>query len=230
MPENGSVDILKTSISKRAGLAKPSRFHVEFTLPPSAVGSGASGDMTDLSIMCETATIPTREILTSNYSTYRQEYKVPAGYRNSDVTCIFLLSNDMFPKTIFDKWMALTVNPHSYRVPYVEDYSATINIYQLDESMNRIYGVQLYQAFPILVAPLELDSESQTFHKLNVTFTYYDLHLLSGTDFTNASVEPDPVQKSRLFNISGTIGGSFSKNIGGVTIGGGASKDFNLGF
>ena len=240
MAEKGSIDLLKTSISKRAGLAKPSRFHVEFTLPP-GVGSGASGDMTDLSIMCETATIPTREINTNEYATFRQSYKIPAGYKNLDVTCTFMLGNDMFPKNIFDAWMALTVDPVSYRIRYVEYYAATINIYQLDEALNRIYGIQLNQAFPIVIAPLELDGgNTDTVHKLQVTFTYYDLLLLSGKDFTNAS--PAPQSKSRFSfdfgasinasvggfggSLGGSIGASTSTNVGGVNVGGGLGINF----
>jgi hypothetical protein len=218
MPENGSIDLLKTAISKRAGLAKPSRFHVEFTLPP-GIGSGTSSDMTDLSIFCQSATIPTREINVEDYSTFRQSYKIPTGYKNVDVTCVFMLGNDMFPKNIFDSWLALTVDPTSYRIRFVEDYAATVNIYQLDESLNRIYGVQLNQAFPITVAPLDLDSNNtDQVHKLSVIFTYYDLLLLSGTDLTNASITP----KSKL-NINGSIGIGGNINVGGVGIGGGLS-------
>jgi len=227
MPEKSSIDILKATISNRGGFAKPSKFYAEFSLP-TGVGSGA-GDMTDLSIMCESSSIPTRSINTVEYSTFRQTYKTPASYSLPDVTCVFLVGNDMFPKNIFDKWMALTVDPLTYRVKYVEDYSSTINIYQLDVAMNRIYGVQLSQAFPILVSPIELDgNNTNTVQKISVTFTYYDLLMLSGADLTNAS--PDP--KTNRFNISGSIGGSLSKTIGGVTVGGAASKDFRrrLGF
>jgi len=178
MPLKGSIEELKSIIVKRNGLAKPTRFVLEISLP-GAIGS--SIDMSDLSIMCQSASLPTRQISTVDYTSFRQSFKIPAGYTTQDVICTFLLSADFFPKNVFDKWLELIVDPVTYRVNYVADYSANINIYQLDDYLNKIYGVQLRQAFPTTVSPIDVSADStDSIQKLSVTFSYYDVLYLTG--------------------------------------------------
>lgn len=171
MPETGSIENLKSVIAKRKGISKPNKFDVEF-MPPRELNS----DNQDLSILCESVSMPSRQISTIDFSTYRHSYKIPNGYSNVDVTCVFLMTGDFFPKNLFDRWTSLIVDPVTYRIRYVKDYSTNINIYQLDNNMERIYGIQLQQAFPTQIQALEYGQGSNdTAQKLSVTFSYYDI-------------------------------------------------------
>ena len=200
MANNGTIDTLKTAINKRFGLAKPSRFYVEFTLPGKV---GSASDMADLGLFCQSATMPTRTIETTDYATIRQGYKVPNGYSNEPITCTFLLGADYFPKTLFDKWISLTVDPVTYRIKYAADYCSDIRIYQLDDMLNRIYGVQLIDAFPTTLNPIELNmGNTDQVHLLNVTFAYHDVFILPKTG--GAKIGPDDLQDKATNPIPGS--------------------------
>ena len=179
MPENSTIDSLKTVISRRSGLARPTKFLAEFFLPPGI--SMDTTDIKDLSIICQTSSLPTRTILTTDYSgTQRHAFKIPSGYSFDSITCTFLLSNDFFPKNIFDQWLDRSVDTLSYRVRYIKDYSGTINLYQLDGNDDPVYGLQLNEAYPTSISPVELDaSQSDQIHRLSVTFSFYDYEVFS---------------------------------------------------
>ena len=180
MADNNLIDNLKGAITKRKGLAKPTQFLIEFTLPAGVVGSL---DTRDLSILCQTTSLPTRTITTVDYAgTQRHSFKIPSGYSFDSLTCTFLVGNDFFPKNLFDNWINRSVDPLSYRVRYLEQYSSTVRIYQLDSEGNFVYGVKLNHAFPTAMNSLELDAgATDSVHKLNVTFSYYDYELIQNT-------------------------------------------------
>ena len=176
MADNSSIDSLKSLNTNRNGLAKPTQFNMVFSLPAEINTQAAR----DLSIMCQTSSLPTRTVTTLDYTgTQRHSYRVPTGYAYDTITFTFLVGNDFFPKNIFDSWLNLSVDPESYRVRYVSDYSSTITIYQLDSEENAIYGVQLNQAFPISMSPIELGAGlTDQVHNLSVTFSYYDYEVV----------------------------------------------------
>ena len=180
MADSNLIDNLKGAITKRKGLAKPTQFLIEFTLPTGVVGSL---DTRDLSILCQTSSLPTRTITTVDYAgTQRHSFKIPSGYSFDSLTCTFLVGNDFFPKNLFDNWINRSVDPLSYRVRYLEQYSSTVRIYQLDTEGNFIYGIKLNHAFPTAMNSLELDAgATDSVHKLNVTFSYYDYELIQNT-------------------------------------------------
>lgn len=189
MAEEKECDIerLKATIMKRNGLAKPTRFLIEFSLPPGVL-SGPS-DTRDLSILCQTTSLPTRTITTTDYTgTQRHAFKIPSGYTFDALTCTFLVGNDFFPKNLFDSWLDQSVDRKSYRVKYLRDYSSTITIWQLDQDKNLVYGVKLNHAFPTAVSPLELDgSATDIVHTLSVTFSYYDYVMVENNVATTAN-------------------------------------------
>ena len=56
---------------------------------------------------------------------------------------------------------------------YYDDYTGTIQIFQLDEQNNRRYGVELIECYPKTVASLTYDySAVNTQQKQSVTFSY----------------------------------------------------------
>lgn len=179
--KDGDIERLKATITKRKGLAKPTQFLIEFSLPI-GVSSGPD-DNRDLSILCQTTSLPTRTITTTDYAgTQRHAFKIPNGYTFDALTCTFLVGNDFFPKDLFDSWLDQSIDPKSYRVKYLSEYSSTITIWQLDQENKLGYGVKLNHAFPTAVSPLELDAgATDSVHKLSVTFSYYDYEMVENT-------------------------------------------------
>ena len=174
-----SIDNLKATISKKGGLAKANRFNVIFT-PPSAsllnlnpqsiIGSLLSGnfnagnlinDPRDISILCQSVTIPGRNISTFDHQDVRQSNKFPYTFIDEDVTFTFLLTNDYYMRQMFDNWMSGIFDADSYRVGYKKDYSVDVVIQQLNEKNIPVYGVRLQKAFPINIDSIELSQEGQ---------------------------------------------------------------------
>jgi len=171
----GTIEQLKSIIGKRQGLAKSNRFKI-FMSPPESVTSSVSVNETrDIELMCESCSLPGRQITTLDYSLIRQQLKIPNGYLNQDITFVFHLTNDYFMKRLFDQWSSLIIDQNTYKLNYKNDYQRDITIYQIDENNNNVYGVVLKNAFPITVESIDLNNTSEnTTQKVSVTFTYED--------------------------------------------------------
>lgn len=183
-----SIDNLKSTISKRGGLAKSNRFQILFTPPQGSllsaagiVGALTSGgglksminDPRDISMLCENVTLPGRQITTVDYIAEKQSVKIPYAFINEDVTCTFLLTNDYYMKTLFDAWLEQVFDTESYRAKFKKDFTTDVVIQQLNEKNVPVYGVRLENAFPTTVAGITLDNNSESaVQKINVTFSY----------------------------------------------------------
>lgn len=169
---------LKSSISRRNGFAHQNRFLVHVT-PSRTVSLSEQYDARDFNILCENCTLPGRQITTFDYQLLRQSIKVPNGYMNEEVTFTFLLTNDFYVKKIFDSWSTAVINFDNYRANYLEDYKGTIQIYQLDKLENKIYGVELINAFPTSLNGIALDNNSEnTVQRFSVSIAYEDFFVL----------------------------------------------------
>ena len=184
-----SIDTLKSTISKRGGLAKANRFNLIFSSPASGILnlsggvlsswiSGGSGwalinDPRDISLLAENVTLPGRQISTIEYIAEKQTVKIPYGIINEDVTASFLLTNDYYIKNMFDDWLKVCFDVENYRAKFKDDFAVDVVIQQLNEKNLPVYGVRLEKAFPTTVASITLDNNSEsTVQKLSVTFSY----------------------------------------------------------
>lgn len=63
------------------------------------------------------------------------------------------------------------------------NYQTTVNIWQLDNLNNKVYGYQLQNAFPTTVGTVELDdSDENTLSEFSVEFTYSEFIPLKNTN------------------------------------------------
>ena len=162
-----SISDLQAAIKGRAGLARTNRFRIVIPNPFASDGGKA------LDILCESCSLPGRQINTVDYSPWRNENKIPIGYTDEDVTCVFHLTNDYYVKDVFDRWLNKIVNPDSYLIEYSATYTSTIDIYQLDEKHKDVYNVKLLEAWPVGVNSVELNnSDENNTQKVTVVFTY----------------------------------------------------------
>lgn len=185
-----SIDNLKAMIGKRGGVAQQNRFQVIFT-PPSqsllnlnettAVGALRSettagsliADPRDISLLCESASLPGRQITSIDYTSNKITTKIPYSILNEDVTLNFILTNDYYMKTMMDDWQSAVYDSDIYRVGYKKDFTTDVIIQQLDKDNKPVYGVKLEDAFPVTVSSIVLDNTAEnTAQKLSVTLSY----------------------------------------------------------
>jgi len=186
-----SIDTFKSNVMSHGGLAQPNRFNIIFK-PPSmsllnlgptnlianALGGNLSlkdliNDPRDISMLCQTATIPGRQITTFETTDRDAARKIPYGYIDMEVNCTFLLTQDYYMKTIFDNWMELVFNTRDSHPGYKNEITTDVRIQQLNKRNRPIYGVVLLKAFPVSITDIALDnSATDAISNFTITFAY----------------------------------------------------------
>ncbi len=215
-----SIDNLKSIISKKGGLAKTNRFLVIFTPPTqpllnlslnSVVGKLTKGDNPlknlvnnprDIAFLCESVSLPGRQIATTDYTAQKQTVKIPNGFIDEDVSMSFILTNDFFMKEVFDTWMSGIVDTNSYTLGYKSDFQADITIQALNEDDIPTYSITLINAYPIAMGSIELDNNTENgYLKLPITFAYdryAEKDIISGTFGGLLSAIPDRLLPNKI--------------------------------
>lgn len=166
-------------------LQNPSKENLVGTLAGQAEGalsSALSGnfdprnlvpDARDISILCESTSLPGRSLATLDYQGAEQGIKVPYTYIDDDVEITFLLTNDYYMRNMFDKWISSIFDTELYRAGYKQDYSTDVVIQQLNQKNIPVYGVKLLNAYPISMNAITLDNTAENgVQKVTVTFAY----------------------------------------------------------
>ena len=197
--KKGNIDTLKSSVAAKGGLARTNRFNVIFTPPTQSllnlnpevlVGQLASGDIPsvrsllsdprDISLLCQTVSIPGRAISTIDYMADKQSNKFPNTLIDSDIDMTWVLTNDYYMKTMFDGWLSSIIDMDTYTLGYKNDYSTDVIIQQLNVDNIPVYGVKLEKAYPVGVNAIDLSNESENeIAKLTVSFAY-DKYVVEG--------------------------------------------------
>ena len=201
-----SIDSLKSTIAAKGGLARTNRFQVIFTPPKQSllnlnpevlVGQLLSGDTPsvkslindprDISLLCQSVTLPGRSLSTLESEMMNQQNKFPYTFIDGEVDMTFLLTNDYYMKTMFDGWMSSVLDTEEYVLGYKNDYSCDVIIQQLNIDNIPVYGVKLEKAYPISMSQVELSNETENeVAKLQVQFAY-DKYVVEGPLSSTAS-------------------------------------------
>ena len=209
-----SIDNLKTSLIKHSGVAHENRFSVNFappdqTLfnldlrniitsfvsktfkPKSLLNSGP-----DITILCESCSLPGRQIMTLDYQSEKHAVKRPYSFFNEEVNFTFLLTNDYYMKKMFDKWSEQIMGFSNYRLNYLKDFVVPVTISQLNKKNLPIYTVVLHNAFPVTFNSIALDNTAEnSVQKFSVTMAYENFFVDSvPTERVPASPEQITIQ------------------------------------
>jgi hypothetical protein len=186
-----NIENLKSTISKKGGLAPVNRFNVIFAPPAvsllnlnveNIIGSVISGnfnagnllnDPRDISILCKSVTLPGRTLSTFEHDHDRQQNKYPYTFIDEDVTMTFHLTNDYYMRNMLEQWQSGIFNTESYVTGFKNDYSVDVIIQQLNQKNIPVYGVKLEKAYPVSYASITLDnSQENAVNEMSVTFAY----------------------------------------------------------
>ena len=197
--KNGSIDTLKASVAAKGGLARTNRFNVIFTPPKQSllnlnpevlVGQLLSGDTPsvrslindprDISMLCQTVSLPSRSISTTDYMADKQSNKFPNTLIDGDIDMTWILTNDYYMKTMFDGWLSSIIDMDTYTLGYKNDFATDVIIQQLNIDNIPVYGVKLEKAYPVAVNQIDLDNNSENeVAKLTVSWAY-DKYVVEG--------------------------------------------------
>ena len=185
-----SIDDLKSEIIKRGGIARTNRFNVIMTPPSQALinidigvilSSLARNDFNKnqlvndprtLSLICESATIPSLEIgVQTDINTDTDSTKRAVSKTFGNVDFSFLVTNDFYVKRMFDDWVDMIID-ENYRLGYKDEYTCDVTIQQLNLENEPIYGVTLYNAFPTSIGAMQLTSAADGESKVTISMAY----------------------------------------------------------
>lgn len=172
--QDNSIDTFKSAISKRGGFARANRFEIEIE----------GTDNKDLTLFCESVTLPGRSIITHDRYTSSKGYKMPYGYTDGDVTMVFNVTNDFHQLNFFRNWLNEIIGSGSGSglvdqnwvnfkkgTNFGDDsYTRLVKIGVIsgdpwsigtDTASEMISGVVLHNAFPLSVSDLELSNANE---------------------------------------------------------------------
>ena len=173
------------------GYAKNNRFEVILSPPPGARGANfggpprntyaplagqsiGDGTARTTSLRCESIDMPGRTIDTEpDTNMYGPVRNIAQGYSYPTVTGVFQCSSDLKERIFFETWQRQAYDPITWSLGYYDDYTGTVQIYQLDEQDQRRYGIELIECFPQAINALTFTSNpGAEIQKINVTFNF----------------------------------------------------------
>lgn len=165
----GNLAEFKSSF--KSDLSRSNKFDVIVNLPISLF-LAVPMSQRQLTYRCEVSQLPGRTFATADRKTYGPIEKLPYLTTYNDIDLTFMVDDDMTTKYMFDSWLDL-VNPKmSNNFNYKDTYATSLLINQYDVTNQKVYSVELVDAFPISMNQLDLDWSNDGFHKLTVTFAY----------------------------------------------------------
>ena len=164
-----SFDIDKFKSRIGGALASPANFRVLFT------GAIVNSDSMELlSMLCNKTQFPGRMFATNEYTTHGPIIKMPYQSIYDDIVLSFYCKEDMGVSKLFQDWQTfIQDNSSTNEFSYFEDYVSDVIVEQYDNQGNTIHSIKLIDAYPIMVAPMQLDWATQNgFHELSITMAY----------------------------------------------------------
>lgn len=165
-----SIDQLKSTIASKGGVARPNNFVVEL---PSIGGINPR----DLNILCRTATLPGKQILTHERRIGMEFEKVAYGYAVDDVSLSFLMMNDYAIKEYFDNWRSLILDENGQTAKYKDDYEKRVVIHQLANSIPSVFVGSQINIGPVNVG-FQGDVGFPDRGKIDISTTTYSCELI----------------------------------------------------
>jgi hypothetical protein len=172
-----NIDDFRTNLAAHGELARSDKFNVILT-PPSAVGLASGTSLQELTLQCESAVLPSRDIALIEFRHYGFIKRIPHYNQYGVMPLTFLVTGDMWEKRLFDRWMDLLVPTNTGLITYPTDgngqrfLEADIQVNQYSTNGNLIYSVNLLDAIPTSISELSLDWSTDSAHRLIVTFAF----------------------------------------------------------
>jgi len=150
-------------------LANPAFFRVLFT---GAVVRSSEASL--LAVLCNQAQLPGRSYSTNEYTTHGPIRKVPYQNIYDDVVLSIYCREDMGTINIFQEWQNYIVDSSAANeFSYFDDYTSDIIIEQYNSQGQVKYACKLIDAYPVMVAPIQLDwGNKDSFTNLQITMAY----------------------------------------------------------
>lgn len=170
-----SVEDLKSQISSRFGPARSNRYRVYFPTVEFATQPEA------LSVLCDSVSMPGRQITTTERFTDMKAQKVAYGFAAEDVEISFILTNDWSAWTYLNDWNQQIIGNvqglRNYTVRFKADYAKDIEIEHLNNNSQDLSQIAkrvlLQNAYPTTLNAIDLSNDSENeIIRVSASFSY----------------------------------------------------------
>jgi len=222
-----TIDELKGMASSKLGFARSNNYLVEL---PSLGSSSPFGRLAsflpsipgvtpdskpstrELNILCKNATIPGKQIATTERRIGMRTEKIAYGYVVDDVSLTFYLLNDYGVMNYFDDWRSRILDEENMTVGFKRDYSFPVKIHQLRRPLiNRsagvgpirinlsagggsVYSVELIDAFPTTINSINFSNDLDGLVEVTVSFAYTNWKRIKPSqNFINLDINPGQI-------------------------------------
>jgi len=159
-----SIEKFKSQFSD---LLRPNYYEI-LIKPPSSLNAQSE----ILSFLCSATDFPFETIQTMEMVTHSQKRLIATGIDFDPITVTFLLDSTGKVLDFFQKWKSIIITD-DFKAGYYEDYIGTIEIYMLDRQKQRIYGVELAEAYPVNRSNIALSMAStDSLSELAISFVF----------------------------------------------------------
>lgn len=169
-------------LNENQGVARTNRWEASFSPPPHSLMDSWRNISKMTTLMASTAIIPGKQYQTDERITAkRQSNKLPYFFTLDEFTMSFKLTNTFKIKKFFDDWLRIPVSDETYLLRYKKDYITDIEVKQLNIRDEPIHIIKILDAYPSSISAIELNSENDDTHTLDVTFDYDDIEIINAT-------------------------------------------------
>ena len=170
----------------KSGIMKSNRFRIEFTLPKGVSGSTGiysvnSGAISStirssesgfngkgsINLKCHTASLPMRSLQTLDFKCNSTIFKVPYMTSYDPISLTFYADGNMDTREYFELWQSAVMNFGNNTINFYSEYISDVKLYVQNESGADVYGIILYECYPISIGMIDM-SYASTNMPLNI--------------------------------------------------------------
>lgn len=141
----------------------PSWLQEAINLGSIALGGNSNNDRS-IQFTCMGTALTGTQLATEDSKVNGHTLRFATGKERGVTNFNFLVSNDFYEKTIFDKWQNFIVDEKTRKVSYFDDYVCDIVIEALDFNSNVSYTLKMVDSYPVTVDTYELNKRSTNQH------------------------------------------------------------------
>ena len=243
-----SIGRFITQVNVGEGIARANRFLVRLFPPRDVttadeVGADFAGfdkdsilnsdDMKrNIELMCTSAKLPHRDVLTENYVTYGPGRKMPYAYAyGATIDCMFMGDKFLRQRAFFENWQSKMYDQSSHNLEYYDSYIGSMEIYQLgqfrqtdelhpNDNTRLTYGVRLHEVYPETIGEITYQAMTDDMIPMDIpiTFAYrtwenITLESLQGVGFNETPPDMPNIKARNDYGTFSTVLGNMPPEI-----------------
>ena len=202
-----SIGKFITEINKGEGIARANRFLVRVFPPRDVIRTIFIGDTAmekevietdvensllnsdgmkrNIELMCTSAELPHRDVLTENFVTYGPGRRMPFAYGyGGTMDCMFMGDKFLRQRAFFETWQGKMHSLRTHNLQYYDDYIGTMEIYQLgqyretskdggyDDNFRMTYGIRLHEVYPETIGEMQYQAVVDDMIPMDIPITF----------------------------------------------------------